>query len=566
MFTRIFGTATLAVLVAALALAPTSAQAKDELPSDLAMVPGDAAGFVHIRLADIWKHDMMKGMRDTVQSAGIKALTAFEKQVYPSPSTIDRATIVVLAPKEGARGEPVVVGIVRFSEAFDSEKIVKLYVPNAVTAKANGKTLYGDKESGIGIHFPDDKHLIIGPAEAVEAFISRPPVLKGGITSALQTAASGMTFVAAVNVRAIPIPPQAFKDVPENLQPLLKAERIVLTLDMKPADPVLTLRAGYAGETSIAEAEEALKAAAIMAKAALGQPRQQMENTLYGKADAGPRPVKELPELFGALVGLGGMNQLELLLNKPPIKRDGNDLTATVTIPKEVTQMTLLSAPVAIGLLLPAVQKVREAAARTKGQNNLKQIGLAMHNYHDTYNKMPSDIYSKDGKPLLSWRVAILPYIEQDALYRQFKLDEPWDSEHNKKFSAFAVNVYIVPSAKNPVAGKTHYQGFISKKGAMPRSFFSEDSTLKTSFANITDGTSNTIMVAEAAEAVDWAKPADMAFDAKKPLPKLGGHSPGGYSVLMGDGSVRFIRDTVNPKTLLAAITIDGGEVFNIDD
>ena len=526
MFTRIFGTATLAVLVAALSLVPTSAQAKDLLPSDLAMVPGDAAGFVHIRLADIWKHDMMKGMRDTVQSAGIKALTAFEKQVYPSPSTIERATIVVLAPKEMTR-EPVVVGIVRFSEAFDSDKIVKLYVPNAVVAKANGKTLYGDKESGLGIHFPDDKHLSIGPAEAVEAFISRPPVLKGGITSALQTAASGMTMVAAVNVRALPIPPQAFKDIPENLQPLLKAERIVLTLDMKAADPVLTMRAGYAGETAIAEAEEALKAAAIMAKAALGQPRQQFENTLYGKADAGPRPVKELPELFGALVGLGGMNQLDQLLNKPPIKRDGNDLTASVTIPKELTQMTLLSAPVAIGLLLPAVQKVREAASRSQGSNNLKQIGLAMHNYHDTYNKMPSDIYSKDGKPLLSWRVAILPYIEQDQLYRQFKLDEPWDSEHNKKFSAMAIKIYMVPNAKNPVAGKTYYQGFVSKKGATPRSLFSEDSTLKSTLVNITDGTSNSIMVAEAAEAVDWAKPADMPFDAKKPLPKLGGHSAG---------------------------------------
>jgi len=566
MFTRIFGMATLAVLVASLALVPTSAQPKGDLPSDLAMVPGDAAGFVHIRLADIWKHDMMKGMRDTVQSAGIKALTAFEKQVYPSPSTIERATVVVLAPKEGERGEPVIVGIVRFTEAFDSDKIVKLYVPNAVTAKANGKTLYGDKESGLGIHFPDDKHMIIGPAEAVEAFISRPPVLKGGITSALQTAASGTTIVAAVNVRAIPIPPQAFKDIPENLQPLLKAERIMLTLDMKAADPVLTLRAGYAGETSIAEAEEALKAAAIMAKAALGQPRQQFENTLYGKADAGPRPVKELPELFGALVGLGGMNQLDQLLNKPPIKRDGNDLTATVTIPKELTQMSALSVPVAMGLLLPAVQKVREAAARSQGMNNLKQIALAFHNYESAYGTLPTDIYSKDGKPLLSWRVAILPYMEQDNLGRRFKMDEPWDSDNNKKLIAMMPKFYMVANAKNPVAGKTYYQGFVSKKGAMPRSLFSEDSTVKSTFVNITDGTSNTIMVAEAAEAVDWSKPADMPFDAKKPLPRLGGHSTGGFNVAMCDGSVRFIRDTINPKTLLALITINGGEVANIDD
>ena len=565
MFTRIFGTATLAVLVAALALAPTSAQAKDELPSDLAMVPGDAAGFVHIRLADIWKHDMMKGMRDTVQSAGIRALTAFEKQVYPSPSTIDRATVVVLAPKEGAR-EPVVVGIVRFSEAFDSDKIVKLYVPNAVTAKANGKTLYGDKESGIGIHFPDDKHLIVGPAEAVEAFISRPPVLKGGITPALLTAASGTTIVAALNIREIPLSPQAIKGIPENLQPLLKAERIVLTFDMKPADPVLTLRAGYAGETSIAEAEEALKAAALMAKVALGQPRQQMENTLYGKADGGPRPVKELPELFVALVGLGGMNQLDQLLNKPPIKRDGNDLMATVTIPKELTHMAVLSAPVAIGLLLPAVQKVREASGRAQGQNNLKQIGIAMHAYHDNYNKLPSDTYSKDGKPLLSWRVAILPQIEHTELFLQFKMDEPWDSDNNKKLIAKMPSIYVVPNAKNPLPDKTFYQGFVSKKGAKSRSFFSEDLKLKTTFANVTDGLSNSIIVAEAAEAVDWSKPGDMPFDAEAPLPKLGGHFPGGFNVLFGDGTVRFIRDTIDPKKLLEAITINGGEVTNIND
>ena len=78
-----------------------------------------------------------------------------------------------------------------------------------------------------------------------------------------------------------------------------------------------------------------------------------------------------------------------------------------------------------------AVTSVQSAAERANSSNNLKQIGLGMHNYHDQNNKLPPPyLKTKDGKPGLSWRV-ILPYIEQDFLYRQFKLDEPWDSPKN---------------------------------------------------------------------------------------------------------------------------------------
>ena len=80
--------------------------------------------------------------------------------------------------------------------------------------------------------------------------------------------------------------------------------------------------------------------------------------------------------------------------------------------------------------LLPAVSAARECRSKNAaGANNLKQIGLAMHNFHDSYGGFPA-AYStdKNGKPLLSWRVHILPFVEGQALYRQFKLDEPWDS------------------------------------------------------------------------------------------------------------------------------------------
>ena len=121
-----------------------------------------------------------------------------------------------------------------------------------------------------------------------------------------------------------------------------------------------------------------------------------------------------------------------------------------------------------IGLLLPAVQKVREAAQRTSSINNLKQIALAMHNYNSTYGAFPAAAIcdKKTGKPLLSWRVAILQYIEEEALYKQFKLDEPWDSEHNLKLAKNMPKIYFHPKANKPGDDKTHYRLFYGKGAA----------------------------------------------------------------------------------------------------
>jgi hypothetical protein len=190
--------------------------------------------------------------------------------------------------------------------------------------------------------------------------------------------------------------------------------------------------------------------------------------------------------------------------------------------------------------------------------NNLKQLGLAMHNYESAYGFMPRDIRDKDGKALLSWRLAILPFIEQDDLYKQFKFDEPWDSETNKKL------IEKMPQIYAPIRGKaekyhTFYQSF-SGEGA----FIDPKNRVK--ITSITDGTSNTLMIAEAGQGVLWSKPEDIPFDEKKELPKLGGMFPDVFHALFADGSVRKIKKTIDPKTLKAMITIAGGEVFTLDD
>jgi hypothetical protein len=239
-----------------------------------------------------------------------------------------------------------------------------------------------------------------------------------------------------------------------------------------------------------------------------------------------------------------------------------------VLIPKVVGDRLALtldeSAPVVASALAGMVGNVRTSAAQAQAANNLKQIALAMHNHAGAYrDNLPAHaIYSKDGKtPLLSWRVAILPFIECDNLYKQFKLEEPWDSEHNKKLIPLMPKTFQIPNApptREP--GMTHFQVFVgggaawergTKPPGMPRTFV--------------DGTSNTIVIAEAAEPVIWTKPDDLTYDPQRPLPKLGINPALGFLVAMGDGSVRRISPQITEKTLRAAITAAGQEALGPD-
>src|SRR5262249_12243111 len=122
-------------------------------------------------------------------------------------------------------------------------------------------------------------------------------------------------------------------------------------------------------------------------------------------------------------------------------------------------------APIAAALLLPAVQSSRTAARRAQSVNNLKQIALALHNFHSSNGRFPpAGSRDKNGNALLSWRVTILPFVEQQALFNEFHMDEPWDSPHNKTLLDKMPMLYAVPGASAGV-GMTFYRGF-SGKGA----------------------------------------------------------------------------------------------------
>jgi hypothetical protein len=207
--------------------------------------------------------------------------------------------------------------------------------------------------------------------------------------------------------------------------------------------------------------------------------------------------------------------------------------------------------PIMVALLLPAVQAAREAARRNQSLNNIKQILLGQQNYLDTRGTFPA-AGSKSG---LSWRVHILPFIEEEALYKQFHLDEPWDSEHNRQLISQMPAVFENPGSEAP-PGKTSYLAVTGpgtafgdgEKGPTPR--------------DISDGLRNTILIVEANpdQAVEWTKPDDWKFDPNNPMQGLGKSRPFGFLAGFGDAHTEFINADTDPEVVKALMTAAGRE------
>jgi RNA polymerase sigma factor (sigma-70 family) len=201
---------------------------------------------------------------------------------------------------------------------------------------------------------------------------------------------------------------------------------------------------------------------------------------------------------------------------------------------------------------------------------NLRRIAGGIHAYLEAnkdskmpglkqYGFPPPAILGADGKPLLSWRVAILPHLGEKALYAQFKLDEPWDGPHNKSLLVKMPNLFAPVGVKKTEKYATYYQGFVGPGALFERS-------RKVTIDDVTDGTSNTLMVVEAETPVPWTKPEDLSYVPGQPLPKLGGQFKDGFVALRADGFTQFIKRSIDPKLLNAVITRNGMEVINNEE
>jgi hypothetical protein len=471
--------------------------------------------------------------KDLVTGLAIQtALIAADKEIGIRPDIVDTATLIYPTMPQGPGDETTFILIVTTTKPYDQASLLK----NLRKKDAKPKDGFVPLDEGkLVLNLTGEKTFAVLHEKHIEKFKKGPlgEQKEGIMSEALKLAKAKHHFVFSIDFSMLPN--EIFTAAPAELQPflpLLKSKSSVLFADLKEKELKAGVNFTCSDANAAQEAERSFKLLLKLASDGLADVLKE------------EKVQKELAALLPAL------KELERGVNNVKVARKDTRLETSIELKADFPVEKMVA---------EIVKKINEENARGNATNNLRQIGLAMHNYHDVNNGFPAAaICDKKGKPLLSWRVAILPYIEQDQLYKQFKLDEPWDSEHNKKLIEKMPKTYALPGAK--ADGKTHYRVFTGNGAGF-------DVVQATRIQDITDGTSNTLMIVETADPTAWSKPDDIEYDEKLDVEKQLRFVDGKTTVALFDGSVRFLKKGLNTKTWhLLVQKNDGQPIPNLDD
>lgn len=500
-------------------------------PFNLDFVPNNAGLVVALRPAELAASNSLKPLGNALAAVGMFEPLGLPLAQIEECKLVLTGEILVPPGNQGQWSQPWPILMLRASKPFDWSKLATYLVGEVKEAVGAGQGYFEKAEPGRGeftaYWLPDDQTIVLAPKEHItETFTLRGTVngpawadkwnahVKG--PAGLMLGAKMFSFLLNMAERQNPFAEDVSRDVGVLLMTGAQTGgefRVWGLLDCRSVEAAENierrLRAGLEG----------------------------FKEQMAGGPPNGPTGAVLMAQIMTNLA------------DETKIERNG----ATVR------SQTILSA--AVSKKFPqAVGQARAATRRRMSVNQLKQIAIALHNYHDQLHCFPpAVVMGPDGKTPHSWRVEILPYMEDaklQAIYKQYRLNEPWDSEHNKKLIE-ATTFFSVPSDK-PSEDCGYFfvtgPGTVFDKDAQPRQI-----------RNITDGTSKTIGVVEARRSIPWTKPEDIEFDPNKPLPKLGGFFEGGFDAAFMDGSVHFLPDDIDEKTLRALVSCRGGEVINFD-
>jgi hypothetical protein len=560
-------------------------RAADEkaLPSDLALLPANGAGFVSIRVGKIATGTLGKAFLAELRKEAGNVASEMEKEFGVPLADIERLTII-----------PPGLLIVRTAKPYDREKVLDAVAPQSRRERFGDKSFMRDDNRGVDVYLLDERVFVKAPKNDLVWLWERPAarVAAASLAEALQAASQNHDIVAGMNPpglvkfvmlerrQAMRAPPALIaKPAPKSTSPgvlpknpcaeqeadggnvaITDGEMTEWLRQLPPfALPYKPLLQAHLGilVADLAEQSQLQLRLTFPNKDIAKDGETAVRTGLYVLRELLPQVTREMPMAPELARGLEPtLRAMQAALKNAEISNEGSVVTATARLRID---------PAVFGT---AALQMRRSADQMRGMNDLKQIVLAMHNYENAYGALPpATIYSKDGKPLLSWRVAILPFIEEEALYRQFKLDEPWDSPNNKPLLAKMPKLYAPARGRTKEPHSTPYQVFtgplapfqLTPDGSAP---FGAKGPRLTQFV---DGTSNTLLVVEAAESVSWTKPEDLAYDDKKPVPKLGAAFRGGFLAAFADGAVRFLPGTLDEQTLRALIMPADGMVIDWD-
>jgi hypothetical protein len=566
-----------------------TARKAEALPSDLELVAGSGGSFITIRVADALDSEVIKNLPPIMKRDLNQGVTFMESFFGVDASNVERVSIPIVS----YHVEPPY--IVRTIKPFDKERVMKAIGDGAKLGPTVAPKL----------HIVDDRTFVVGRPKGVEALLAkagakdaprphalaatwaaeRHHVVVGGKPADLgmlvfsrHRAEAAARDAAESELRQLTQkerdfrkdekrPPEkeeeiAFRPAQEKTaqepraeadltaemlaelpaqalpyKPLLQAKSGAIAIDLG-AESRLQCQFVFPDEDAARDGEAATRILLYVGRELLPQLGREMRVTRQSS-----------PKFYAILDNAQGS------LRAAKVERRGTDVTASVAVRTDAATMAVFG------------EEVEKAASRQKARHNLMQMALAMHAHHDVYNGFPaSAIYDPTtGKPLLSWRVAILPFIEEENLYKQFKLNEPWDSPNNMKLIEKMPKIYLTPGG-DVTKGQTHYRVFVGPGTVFPAPPRPGAVPPGTRIFQITDGSSNTLLIVEAANAVTWTKPDELEFDAKKPLPKLGHQFPEGFLAAFADGAVRLLdHKKIDEATLRNLIQIADGNVVDWD-
>ncbi len=449
---------------------------------------------------------------------------------------------MVAAAAPAAKG-PTGCMVIHTSTAINKDALKKSEAMQQLTEAKHGDKTYWkspDPQSPPSVYFVDDTTLLIA-ADADITGLMDQQAASGPLYELVKTLDLNHDIVTAGVTDPfkdlMKTPPQGV-EVPAMAKPLADAAQHITS-------GVLTVDIGSAPKLQGTLNFNAADKAQAFQKSADGF--LQMGKGLAGVMI--PGMAQEVPpEIDGQLM----VSLASDTLSSAKLTHEGASVVLVVATPADFQAK--------IDKLMPGILAVRDASAkRVVGLNNLKQIGLALMMYSDVHNKFPSDIKSKDGQPLLSWRVELLPFLEQQALYNQLNREEPWDSPANAKLLAQMPSVFVIDKTIGP--GKTDV---LAPKGNGAWAGADKDMN----FSAVSDGLSNTVLAVQVApdKAVPWAKPGDYDFDPKNPAASLSFGPEGKTLVQFLDGAARSLDKSLTPEQWLALFTIAGGETIDFLD
>lgn len=530
----------LAAATATTAQQPQPIQPPGARPADpaLAPIPTDSFAFVSVKASKLWDNPAAKPLRDWVAAQKDAPLDSL---LGVAPADLDRLTLFLPTPPDD--GEPLLLVTTR--KPYNEARMLKALGVGREDGprrpgKVTGRVFEIDGPLG-SVALLDDRTLLFVPRldrgagpVLVAQLVARKP--DGPLAAAL-IEAQAHDFTAALDVRGLGGLLADGPGLEKELAPflvLLQAKSATLTADF---DKTAKIRLVM----NFPDAATAKRAAPVL---------EEGMKTLAEKfaAEKGGPAFEKSWAAWGATV-----------LKGAKATATGNDVVATADVPYADDLAKLAAAlPKSLGV----------ARGNARAINNLKQLALAFHNYEGAFAFFPSDV-APGGDKAMSWRVQILPFVEQENLYKQVDMTKPWDDPANLKvLEAMEMpKVFEHPGRPAP-KGHTYFRVFSFPKGAKgnDRPFF-EEGKRGPKIGEIPDGTSNTLMIVEAGEAVPWYKPDVLAYDGKLPLPQLGDKEADLFLAAMADGSVRTLRPSkVGEVNLRALITRAGGEVVVIPD